>query len=567
MTSTPESRLLELYDRISEAPDAIPRLRRFVLDLAVRGKLVEQDPNDEPAEELLKRIKAEKARLVKAGEIRTPKSTARIEPDDLPFDLPHSWLWVRLSEILTKLTDGTHHSPPNMSEGDFLYITAKNIKEDGVKLDNVSYVSSKVHEEIYARCNPEPGDILYIKDGATTGIVTVNNLEEPFSMLSSVALLKLPPCIFNQLVVLFLRSPFFYEQMRSFMKGAAITRVTLKRMGPALLPLPPLAEQHRIVAKVDELMALLDRLESARTARETTRNRLTTASLTRLTAPDTKPEDFPNHARFALDALPALTKRLDQLKTLRQTILNLAVRGKLVEQDPNEEPAEIEIKREDALGTNDGAFLLPNSWTWIDVNAVARTRLGKMLDKVKNKGRPRPYLRNLNVRWFDFDLSDLFEMPFEDAELGEFNLKRGDVLICEGGEPGRAAVWDERASGIYFQKAIHRVRFAEPVMPEFFVIALKSSADDGRLEENLTGTGIKHFTGRALRAFRFPLPPLAEQHRIVAKVDILMALCDRLEATILASDTIRSHLLENLLYEPLATAAESEPAIVVAYAR
>jgi type I restriction enzyme S subunit len=454
-----------------------------------------------------------------------------------------------------------------MSEGDFLYITAKNIKEDGVKLDNVSYVSSKVHEEIYARCNPEPGDILYIKDGATTGIVTVNNLEEPFSMLSSVALLKLPPCIFNQLVVLFLRSPFFYEQMRSFMKGAAITRVTLKRMGPALLPLPPLAEQHRIVAKVDELMALLDRLESARTARETTRNRLTTASLTRLTAPDTKPEDFPNHARFALDALPALTKRLDQLKTLRQTILNLAVRGKLVEQDPNEEPAEIEIKREDALGTNDGAFLLPNSWTWIDVNAVARTRLGKMLDKVKNKGRPRPYLRNLNVRWFDFDLSDLFEMPFEDAELGEFNLKRGDVLICEGGEPGRAAVWDERASGIYFQKAIHRVRFAEPVMPEFFVIALKSSADDGRLEENLTGTGIKHFTGRALRAFRFPLPPLAEQHRIVAKVDILMALCDRLEATILASDTIRSHLLENLLYEPLATAAESEPAIVVAYAR
>jgi hypothetical protein len=171
-------------------------------------------------------------------------------------------------------------------------------------------------------------------------------------MLSSVALLKLPECIFNKLIVMFLRSPFFYDQMRSFMKGAAITRVTLKRMGPALLPLPPLAEQRRIVAKVEELMALLDRLEAARTAREANRDRLTAASLARLTAPDADPAEFPANARFALATLPALTTRPDQIKPLRQTILNLAVRGKLVEQDPTDEPASELLKRI-ALERND----------------------------------------------------------------------------------------------------------------------------------------------------------------------------------------------------------------------
>ena len=161
----------------------------------------------------------------------------------------------------------------------YLYVTAKNIKSDGISLDGVSYVSAAAHREIYARCDPEKGDILYIKDGATTGVVTVNNLDEPFSMLSSVALLKLPSCVHNRLLVTFLRSPFFYDQMRGFMKGAALPRVTLKRMAPALLPLPPQAEQHRIVAKVDELMRLCDGLEQSLDAVQTGRARLLDAVL------------------------------------------------------------------------------------------------------------------------------------------------------------------------------------------------------------------------------------------------------------------------------------------------
>jgi type I restriction enzyme S subunit len=126
----------------------------------------------------------------------------------------------------------------------------------------------------------------------------------------------------------------------------------------------------------------------------------------------------------------------DAIARLRRFILDLAVRGKLVPQDANDDPAASALRRIKARSSADGAFPLPATWAWIDVSTVADARLGKMLDKAKNKGLPHPYLRNINVRWFDFDLSDLLEMPFEDSELSEFMLRRGDVLICEGGSWG-----------------------------------------------------------------------------------------------------------------------------------
>jgi type I restriction enzyme S subunit len=178
-----------------------------------------------------------------------------------------------------------------------------------------------------------------------------------------------------------------------------------------------------------------------------------------------------------------------------------------------------------------------------------------MLDKGKNKGTPRRYLRNVNVRWFDFDLSDVLEMRFEDSELEEFSLGCGDVLICEGGEPGRAAVWDEREADIYFQKAIHRVRLAEGVSPHYFADALRQSADSGRLSSHFTGVTIKHLTGQGLSGVLVPLPPLAEQSRIVAKVDELMAVCDRLEAQLTTAQTESHRLLEAVLQQALAPVA------------
>ena len=178
--------------------------------------------------------------------------------DDVPFEIPESWCWCRLSSLATKITDGTHHSPPNTERGEYKYITAKNIKNTGVSLSNITYVSKEIHKEIFSRCNPEYGDVLLIKDGATTGVVTVNNIEEPFSLLSSVALIKCPQYVDSWYLVYVLRSDLFYKNIRSQMKGTGITRVTLKQIEPLFIPMPPLEEQKRIVSQIEKIMPYIN---------------------------------------------------------------------------------------------------------------------------------------------------------------------------------------------------------------------------------------------------------------------------------------------------------------------
>jgi len=255
-------RIAENFGNLFTTEHSIDQLQQTILQLAVMGKLVPQDPKDEPASELLKKIAAEKAKLIKEGKIKKQKPLPPISDEEKPFELPEGWGFYRLDKTLNKITDGTHHSPKNGSSGEYYYISAKNIKDDGVKTTNATFVTKEIHDDIYSRCNPERGDILYIKDGATTGIVTLNNLDEPFSMLSSVALLKPSKKLNNKYLLIALRSPFFYSEMRSGMSGVAITRVTLKKLNFAFIPIPPFNEQKRIVTKVDELIALGDQLKS-----------------------------------------------------------------------------------------------------------------------------------------------------------------------------------------------------------------------------------------------------------------------------------------------------------------
>ena len=534
-------RLLEHYDRIADAPDAVPRLRRFILDLAVRGKLVEQDPDDEPASELLKRIAAEKARLVKAGEIRVGKALPEIAPDEIPFQVPRGWEWTRIRSV-------TSERGQTVPDDDFTYLDVTAINKEVGRIENAKVTSAdnapsrarkivRAGDVIYSCVRPYLLNVAVVQDGISPAPIA----STAFAIMNGFGL------VLPKYQWIALRSPFMVASVEEKMRGQAYPAINAADFAILPFPLPPLAEQHRIVAKVDELMALCDRLEAARAEREATRDRLAAASLARLNAPDPDPAVFRQHAAAVLDNLTPLTTRGDQIKALRQTILNLAVRGRLVEQDPNDGAVSELLARRRIRVPGGGPFEIPATWSWVNVGSVASTRLGKMLDKGKNKGTPRRYLRNINVRWFDFDLSDVLRMRFEDSELAVFALKSGDVMICEGGEPGRAAVWDGREDDIYFQKAIHRVRFWNFVDSEFFVKALRASADDGRLTEYFTGTGIKHFTGKGLSAYLFPLPPRAEQHRIMAKVNELMAICDRLESGLVAVDTTRHRLLEALL--------------------
>ncbi len=255
------------------------QLKNSILQMAVQGKLVPQDPNDEPASVLLGKIRTEKEQLIKKGKIKCDKHEATIYrrgnsyyekvdglekciDDEIPFEIPDSWEWARLKNITIKITDGTHHSPINNCSGDYMYITAKNIKDSGVDLSDVTYVNASIHNEIYSRCNPEMGDVLLIKDGATTGTVTVNNIDKPFSMLSSVALLKLTRDISSWYLVYVLRSDLFNKKIRSEMKGTGITRITLRQIEPILVPIPPINEQERIVHKIKIAMDDCERIPS-----------------------------------------------------------------------------------------------------------------------------------------------------------------------------------------------------------------------------------------------------------------------------------------------------------------
>lgn len=170
-----------------------------------------------------------------------------------PVENEKGWEVKKLGDVCSQITDGTHNSPTNTEKGDFMYVTAKNIKRDGIILDNITYVDAATHQSIYLRCNPEYGDVLYIKDGATTGIATINNLKEEFSLLSSVALLKLGDEIVNYYLKAVLNTQSLYNSIRSNMGGAAITRLTLVKIKAIRIPLPPRSLQHLFAQRIEQI--------------------------------------------------------------------------------------------------------------------------------------------------------------------------------------------------------------------------------------------------------------------------------------------------------------------------
>lgn len=172
-------------------------------------------------------------------------------------------------------------------------------------------------------------------------------------------------------------------------------------------------------------------------------------------------------------------------------------------------------------------FELPEGWEWARLGSIAETNLGKMLDAKKNKGVPRPYLRNINVRWGSFDLSDLLEMRIQDEEVERYSVRKGDLIICEGGEPGRCAIWKDEDK-VFFQKALHRVR-PHLVLSEYLFIVINALSLSGFTERYFTGTTIKHLTGQSLKALLIPVPPIHEQQDIIKMVSNTLMLVDCIE--------------------------------------
>ena len=545
--------LLTHFDRIADTPDAIPRLRRFILDLAVRSKLVPQDQNDEPASELLKRIAAEKARLVKTGEIRNPKQVLVIDAGECFFSAPRGWEWKRLSEISRKIHYGFTASANKMADAVRL-LRITDIQDNSV--DWFSVPGCEIGEKALPQFKLEKGDILVARTGGTIGKSFLVQ-DVPVAVVFASYLIRVQGSheIYDRYLKLFLESPIYWIQLHDGSRGAGQPNVNGQTLGKMLVPLPPLAEQHRIVAKVDELMALCDRLEAARVEREATRNRMATASLARLNAPDPDPATFQNHTAFALNNLTPLTTRPDQIKALRQTILNLAVRGKLVPQDPNDEPAselleEIEADRCKQSRSKRGRlpiasperqkeevpYAIPEIWVWAPFGHITISLDGERIPISKEERSSRPKLYDYYGASGVIDKIDnyLFDKPL--LLIGEdgANLINRSTPIAF---IARGKYWVNNHAHVLDGFSEDFLRYIE-----LFVNAID-------LKPYVTGTAQPKMNQAKMNSIPVALPPLAEQHRIVAKVDELMALCDQLEMSLTTGNDTRARLRDALLHE------------------
>jgi type I restriction enzyme, S subunit len=565
-------RLLAHYGQIGDAPDAIARLRRFILDLAVRGKLVPQDSVDEPASELLKRIAKEKARLVKLGEVRDKPALPAVAEEEVPFGVPATWRWVRFSNIVGFSAGRTpsRHDPSFWNTGNHAWVSIADMEDGQILSATKETVSDRARDRIFGS-EPEAVGTIILSFKLTIGKIARLGIPA----FHNEAIISIRPHLVDLDPYLFKVLPQFARQgdTKGAIKGATLNRDSISNI---LLPLPPLAEQRRIVAKIDELTALCDRLEAAQGSREAVRDRLAAASLARLNAPH--PESLQADARFVLDALPALTARPDQIKQLRQTILNLAVRGKVVPQDASDEPASELLKRigkeiaaygkanriaqtqADPIPDDDLPFAAPNGWEW--------TRLCALL-KVITDGDHQPPPRadkgvafltigNVTTGRLDFSGCRLVPEAYFKSLAPYRTPAKGDILYTVvGATYGRPALV-ETDRDFCVQRHIAILKPVGAMSLRFLLALLASPLIYDQATRSTTGTAQPTIALRPLRNFLAPLPPLAEQRRIVAKVDALMALCDRLEASLTTTAATRHRLLDALLAEALAPAEERE---------
>lgn len=549
--------LLEHYARIADAPDAIARLRRFVLDLAVRGKLVEQDANDEPASKLLTQSRG---KTIKARKVDAQDSMA-----ETPYPVPPSWEWVPVSAVFGY--DAGRKVDAKSLRPDFWLLELEDVEKDTGRLIRRVRVSER--PALSTKSEFAKGDILYGKLRPYLNKVIVAE-EDGYSTTEIVAMRPLIE-VYPPYCALAFRRPDFVEYVSRLGQGTKMPRLRREDALVAPFPLPPLAEQHRIVAKVDELMALCDQLEAVRTEREAARDTFTQSTLAKLNTPN--PETFRDDARFALANLAPLTTRTDQIKQLRQTILNLAVRGKLVEQDAADEPALALFKRltdERARLAKAGAiprpkeakrdpdFLtepFPDSWLPVALGDVCNlvTSGSRGWGEFYAESGPG-FIRAQNIRFGKLRLDGLACVnPPTKSEGARTQVAKGDLLVViTGAGVTNPALLNVDLGEAYVSQHVGLVRPCDPDLSRWLLLCLMADAG-GRAELTMRayGAGKPGLNLDNIRSLSIPLPPLAEQRRIVAKVNELMSLCDQLEASLATDEQTRSRLLEAVLHNAL----------------
>jgi type I restriction enzyme S subunit len=560
---------------LAAAPNGIKKLRELILELAVRGKLVAQDASDDPASELLKRIAIERKRK------GFDKSSARAD-EEPQFDVPAGWEWVRFGEI------AQHNAGKTLDRGRSHgvlrdYITTSNLYWGYFALENVRQMA--IRDEEVERCTARKDDLL-ICEGGEAGRAAVWEEDREICFQNHIHRARFYGCISPRYAYRVLERLNATGEINRFRKGVAISNMSGKALASIPFPLPPLAEQRRIAAKIDELMALCDRLEAQQADAESAHAQLVANLLDSLTRASDSDDFVASWQRLSAYFHTLFTTE-SSIDALTQTILQLAVMGKLVPQDPSDEPANELVERIKAKKLNllkeagsrkrkvlsdvfgEPPYEIPSSWEWQTVDSVLHVTGGVTLGR-KLTGRKmlsKPYLRVANVQRGHLDLHQIKEIEVPEDEVEKYRLRNGDLLITEGGDwdkVGRTAIWRDELPECLHQNHVFRARAVtmewDPRWAEMYLNAAPAKeyfAGSSKQTTNLASINMTQ-----LRACAFPVPPLAEQHRIVDKFGQLMFLCEKLRVAIQQRNQHSCHLADALVDKALSSAPDAGTNVV-----
>ena len=466
------------------------KLRQKILDLAIHGKLVPQDPNDEPASVLLERIHAEKEALIKEGKIKRTKKTTASDTshyENVPFEVPDGWCWTTLGKIGTWQAGGT---PSRMHKeyygGNIPWLKTGDLN-DGLITTIPEYITEEGLNNSSAKLNPA-GSVLIAMYGATIGKVGILGI--PATTNQACCACVDYNGIIRKYLFYFLLS--YKEEFIALGGGGAQPNISKDIIVKTFIPVPPIQEQIRIVSEIEGLLALLDSLDNNKSA---------------------------------------LGNAINQAKS---KILDLAIHGKLTPQNPTDEPASELLKRINpkAIISCDNPHYenIPSTWVCTTIGSIFQHNTGKALNKsTSEEGTLLPYLTTSNVYWNSFDLSVIKEMRFKDSEMDKCTVQKGDLLVCEGGDIGRSAIWDNDYS-VCIQNHLHRLRPKGDVIPLLYMYYIMHLKRTNNIEGK--GIGLQGLSSGMLDKLKIPLPPYNEQKRIVDKIketfDILDSITESL---------------------------------------
>ena len=488
-------------------------LKSSILQLAIQGRLVEQRPEEGTGEELYQQIQAEKKRLIQEGKIKKEKPLPEIAEDEVPFEIPEGWKWVRIQSISKKTTDGEHKTPRRVGAYcGFYLLSARNIRDGEIALKDVDYVDETEYKRIALRCNPQKGDVLISCSGSVGRCAVVEN-DNKYVMVRSAAMVS-PVNMNSNYLMYAIRSEVVQEQIRAKIKQTAQANLFQEAIRNLAIPLPPLAEQKRIVAQIEELLPYLDRYEKAW-------NRL---------------EDFGR--RFPAD--------------MQKSILQMAIQGKLVEQRPEEGTGEElyqqiqaekkrliqegKIKKEKPLpeiAEDEVPFEIPEGWKWAYFGELYSLSNGTA-SRGTEGGIERPVLRLADLSGNTINTENVRKISLTEREFLSHKVQKDDLLFVRvNGSKERVATafhYTAEKTISYCDHLFCGHKCSSLVDVDYVMFAFNCWATRKQLiPEIKTTAGQNTINQTSMARILLPLPPLAEQKRIVARLEEILPLCERLK--------------------------------------